>query len=321
MAALTASPSSAAKTASVAASLEGQGINKGRAAVMMLVAVTLFACLDSSAKMASRELPAIETVWFRFAIHFVLVALVLNPWRAPEAWRTKQPRLQTLRALIQIVCTGLNFLALNQLQIAQTLSIQFTGPAFITLLSIFWLGEKVGRYRWTAIGVSFLGVLVITRPAPGSIEPAFGIILLSVIIGASYSIMTRRLAGTESPGSMLLIMAALPAAILTPLIPFVFVWPAHPETWIALFGAGFFGALSHYFYIQAHRFAPASFLAPLQYFQFLAVLILGFVFFGDIPTLWTFAGALILIGSGLYIWHRERVIARRARDEASRSDQ
>lgn len=309
MVALSAS-SPSAKTETLIVSSERQRTNKGRAAVMMLVAVTLFACLDSCAKFASRELPAIETVWFRFAIHFVLVAVVLNPWRAPEAWLTKQPRLQTIRALIQIVCTGLNFVALSQLQIAQTLSIQFTGPAFITLLSIVWLGERVGRYRWTAIGLSFIGVLVITRPQPGALEPAFGIILLSVIIGASYSIMTRRLAGTESAGSMLLIMAALPAVILTPMLPFVFVWPSHAHTWFALFGTGFVGAISHYFYIQAHRFAPASFLAPLQYFQFLAVLILGFVFFGDIPTVWTFAGALILIGSGLYIWHRERVITR-----------
>lgn len=309
MVALSAS-SPSAKTETLTVSAEKQSSNKGRAAVMMLMAVTLFACLDSCAKYASRELPAIETVWFRFTIHFVLVAVVLNPWRAPEAWLTKQPRLQMMRALIQIVCTGLNFVALSQLQIAQTLSIQFTGPAFITLLSIVWLGEKVGRYRWTAIGLSFIGVLVITRPQPGTLDPAFGIILLSVIIGAGYSIMTRRLAGTESAGSMLLIMAALPALILTPMLPFVFVWPSHAYTWFALFGTGFFGAISHYFYIQAHRFASASFLAPLQYFQFLAVLILGFVFFGDIPTVWTFAGALILIGSGLYIWHRERVITR-----------
>jgi drug/metabolite transporter (DMT)-like permease len=321
MTALQAPATPASRLPRIITPIAGESINKGKAAVMMLTAVSLFACLDSCAKMASRDLPAIETVWFRFAIHFLLVALILNPWRAPEAWRTARPRLQTLRALIQIVCTGLNFLALSQLQIAQTLSIQFTGPAFVTLLSIVWLGEKVGRYRWTAIAISFVGVLVITRPSPGSFDPAFGIILLSVIIGSGYSIMTRRLASTESPGSMLLIMAALPAAILTPLMPFVWVWPSRPETWIALAGAGFFGALSHYFYIQAHRFAPASFLAPLQYFQFLAVLVLGFVFFGDVPTVWTFTGALILIGSGLYIWHRERVIARRAQEGEQTSDQ
>ncbi|WP_377298279.1 DMT family transporter [Rhizobium sp. SGZ-381] len=292
-------------------------INKGRAAVMMMIAVTLFAFLDSSAKIAGAAVPSLELVWFRFVVHFLLVAVILNPWRAPETWRTGHPKLQTLRALIQIVCTGLNFLALSQLQIAQTLSIQFTGPAFITLLSIVWLGEKVGRYRWTAIAISFIGVLVITQPKLDGIEPAFGVMLLSVMIGASYSILTRRLAGSESPGSMLLIMAGLPALLLTPLMPFVWVWPAHPSTWFAFFATGAFGALAHYFYIGAHRLAPASFLAPLQYFQFLAVLVLGFIVFGDVPTLSTFLGAAILIGSGLYIWHRERVLARAATRSAS----
>lgn len=289
--------------------LEGASDNKPKAAVLMLIAVSLFACLDSTAKLASQTVPSIEAVWFRFTIHFILVAAVLNPWRTPSAWRTSAPKLQITRAAIQIICTGLNFLALSYLQIAQTLSIQFMGPIFVTLLSVFFLGEVVGRYRWTAIFISFIGVLIITRPGVGTINPAFGLIILSVLIGASYSIMTRRLAATESPGSMLLIMAALPAAILTPLMPFVWVWPERPVDWLPLIGTGVFGAVSHYFYIEAHRYAQASFLAPLQYFQFLAVLVLGFVVFGDVPTVWTFIGTLVLIGSGLFIWYRERKLA------------
>jgi drug/metabolite transporter (DMT)-like permease len=287
--------------------------NKAKGAILMLIAVCLFACLDTSAKLGSRTVPAIETVWFRFTIHFILVAVLLNPWRSPQAWRTSAPKLQLARAAIQIVCTGLNFLALSYLQIAQTLSIQFMGPIFVTILSVFFLGEVVGRYRWTAIFVSFLGVLIITRPGVGSVEPAFGLIIVSVLIGAGYSILTRRLSATESSGSMLLIMAAFPAAILTPLMPFVWVWPATAADWIPLIATGVFGAISHYFYIEAHRHAESSFLAPLQYFQFLAVLVLGFLIFGDIPTIWTLLGSSVLIGSGLYIWYRERAIARAAR--------
>lgn len=289
--------------------------NKAKGAILMLIAVSLFACLDSTAKLGSRSVPAIETVWFRFTIHFILVALVMNPWRSPSAWRTSAPKLQIARAAIQIICTGLNFLALSYLQIAQTLSIQFVGPIFVTLLSVLFLGEVVGRYRWGAIFVSFIGVLIITRPGFGTLDPAFGLIILSVLIGASYSILTRRLAATESPGSMLLIMAAFPAAILTPLMPFVWVWPPRLIDWLPLIGTGVFGAVSHYFYIEAHRYAQSSFLAPLQYFQFLAVLVLGFVIFGDIPTIWTLVGTLVLIGSGLFIWYRERQLSRAERDE------
>ncbi len=283
--------------------------HKAKAAGMMLIAVTLFACLDSSAKLSGANVPAIEVVWFRFTIHFVLVAILLNPWSAPSAWRTTAPKLQAARAAVQIVCTGLNFLALSYLQIAQTLSIQFMGPIFVTLLSVFFLGETVRRYRWTAIFIGFVGVLIITRPGVGEFNPAFCLIILSVLIGASYSIMTRRLAATESAGSMLLIMAAFPSIILTPAMPFIWVWPTSSTDWVPLIATGLFGALSHYFYIKAHRYAQASFLAPLQYFQFLAVLVLGFVIFGDVPTIWTLLGTLVLIGSGLFIWYRERKIA------------
>ncbi len=294
---------------------ETAGDDKAKAAVMMLIAVTLFACLDSTAKLGGTVVPAIEVVWFRFTIHFVLVAILLNPWRAPTAWRTTAPKLQVARAAVQIACTGLNFLALSYLQIAQTLSIQFMGPIFVTLLSVLFLGEVVGRYRWSAIFISFIGVLIITRPGIGEFNPAFGFIILSVLIGASYSIITRRLAATESAGSMLLIMAALPAIILTPLMPFTWVWPADYADWLPLVGTGFFGAISHYFHIQAHRYAQASFLAPLQYFQFLAVLVLGFAIFGDVPTMWTLLGTLVLVGSGLFIWYRERKIAQAEKRE------
>lgn len=280
--------------------------NRPKAVLYMLLAVTLFAFLDSAAKLSGREVPTLEVVWFRFAVHFVLVAAVLNPWRAPHAWRTRARKLQLLRAGIQIFCTGLNFLALGYLQIAQTLSIQFTTPIFVTILSIFFLSEQVGRYRWFAIFAGFAGVLVVTRPGMDGFHWAFGVSLISVMVGASYNILTRRLATTESSGSMLLIMAAFPAIILLPVMPFVWKWPESSYAWSVLVATGCFGAVSHFFMIQAHRFAPASFLAPLQYAQFLAVVLLGFLVFGDIPTTYTFLGASIVIASGLFIWYRER---------------
>ena len=177
----------------------------------------------------------------------------------------------------------------------------------MTLLSVLILGEQVAGYRWAAILASFIGVLVITRPTPGSFDPAFLIIILSVLIGAGYSILTRRIAGSgDSAGSMLLIMAAVPAIIVTPMLPFVWQWPTHLKTWLGLVGSGVFGAISHYLYIKAHTKAPASFLAPLQYFQFMSVLVLGFFIFGDVPTFWTFLGSAILVASGLFTWWREK---------------
>lgn len=284
--------------------------NRRKAVVFMLLAVSLFAFLDSAAKLSGREVPTLEVVWFRFAVHFILVAVVLNPWRAPQAWQTRAPKLQLARAGVQIFCTGLNFLALGYLQIAQTLSIQFTTPIFVTILSIVFLGEQVGRYRWFAIFIGFAGVLVVTRPGMTGFHWAFCISLISVMVGASYNILTRRLAATENPGSMLLIMAAFPAAVLLPVLPFIWVWPPSGYAWCTLIATGVFGAISHFFMIQAHRYAPASFLAPLQYAQFLAVILLGFLIFGDVPTIHTFVGAGIVVASGLFILYRERRLSK-----------
>lgn len=282
-----------------------------KAVFFMILAVSLFSLLDSTAKLSGQVLPTLEVVWLRFAIHFVFVALILNPWRSPETWRLSSPQLQVMRAMIQIFCTGLNFLALGYLQIAQTLSIQFAGPIFVTLLSILILREKVGINRWIGILIGFSGVLIVTRPGLSGFHWAFAISLCSVIVGAGYNILTRRLSATDSPGSMLLTMAGLPFILLTPIMPFIWEWPGSPKVWAIIIAMGGLGALSHYFMIAAHRYAPASFLAPIQYVQFVAVLIAGYAIFGDIPDAYTYVGGGVVIFSGLFIWWRERVVARR----------
>lgn len=273
---------------------------------LMILAVSLFACLDASAKLSRQFVPSIEVVWFRFAVHFVLAAAFLNPWTHPSAWKTKRPVAQLSRASIQVVCTGLNFFALGYLQLAQTLSIQFLGPIFVTILSVIFLHERVTRHHWLAVVIGFLGILVVTRPGIAEIHWAFGVTLASVIIGAGYMILTRSLSVTqESSGSMLLTMAAVPTVLLLPVLAFIWQTPPSLIAWLSLLGTGVFGALSHYILILANQRTSASTLAPFQYVQMVAVVILGFAIFGDIPSIWTLLGAIILVGSGLYMFRAD----------------
>ncbi|QUS37264.1 DMT family transporter [Falsirhodobacter algicola] len=280
-------------------------------ALLMMGAVSTFAFLDSFAKLAGQRVAVFDVIWMRFLVQFALSAVIFNPVRHPGAWRVNRKGPQILRALIQIFATGLNFAALGYLQITQTLSIQFSTPIFVTLLSIVFLGERVGRHRWLGIVLGLLGVLVVTRPGMEGFHWAFLLSLAGVVIGSGYNILTRMLSTTETSSSMLLMMSAVPALVLAPLAPAFWHMPEDAGTWALLIGTGCFGTLGHYLMILAHRSAPASFLAPFQYVQFLAVLVLGFAIFGSVPDGYTYLGALIVIGSGIHIWRRERLLGRR----------
>lgn len=272
----------------------------GMGMLLMLAAVSTFSLLDASGKRAAQDLPVIEVTWFRFAIHFLIVALVLNPWTSSDSWKMKRPGLQTVRGLFQAGSAGLSFLALSHLAMAQALSIQFTTPILVALLSIVLLGERVAPLRWLAIIIGFAGVVIASGlwQGIGYIDPAIIYSFGSVTLGAFYIISTRRLARTESVGSMLLMMGGLPAFLLTPMVVFVWQTPDNSATWMAVIGAGLFGALGHGLLIHAHRYADASALAPLQYAQLIAASIVGFALFGEVPSVSTLAGALLLVASG-----------------------
>lgn len=280
--------------------------------MLIALAFACFSALDCSAKFAARSLPVIEVTWIRFLINFLIVLILFNPWRTPQAWHSHAWPAQILRGLAQAVAAGFSFLALSHLHMAQALSIQFTMPAFITLLSMLFLREPVPGWRWGAIAIAFCGVLLVTRPGSAGINPAFLFSFCSVIAGASYTVLTRHLSATESTATMLLVMSGLPALVLA--LPALTQWraPSDLPTGLALLGTGVFGTLGHWLLIAAHRHAPASVLAPMQYSQFLGTVLLGYLVFGERLSLWTGAGSAVLIGSGLFIWQRSRHHSRRA---------
>jgi drug/metabolite transporter (DMT)-like permease len=273
---------------------------------LMIAAVTLFSFLDTLAKLSSQRVPTVEVVWFRYAIHFALAMVFLNPWRSRSAWRTSRPMAQLARAGLLTLCTGLNFLALRYLQLVETVTIQFLAPLCIAVLSVIFLKETVGARRWAAIAVGFAGILVVTRPGLVEVHWAVLLSLASVVSSAGYFIMTRSLAMTESSGSMLLVMAAFPTVLLLPWLYATWVTPPDLLTWMMLAGTGVFGALGHYLLILAHRDVPASVLAPFSYTQIIGMVALGYLVFGHVPSAWTFAGASIIIASGLYLLAEER---------------
>jgi drug/metabolite transporter (DMT)-like permease len=275
---------------------------------LMCAALFCFAGLDTIAKWLTYHLPTLEVVWARYASHFFLSLLVLNPWTAPDMFATRRPWLQIGRSAILFGSTAFNFIALHYLQLDQTATIAFTTPFIIALLAGPLLGEWIGWRRWVAIVVGFAGVLLIARPGMGGIHPAAILSVLSMICYALYIISTRFLAGYDSTATTVFYSALVGLIAATVPLPAVWVTPEEPLVIAGMVAIGALGWVGHLFLILAHRYAPAPVLAPYIYTQLVWYIAGGFLIFSELPSGFTLAGAAIVIASGLYLLYRERKV-------------
>jgi drug/metabolite transporter (DMT)-like permease len=277
------------------------------AILLILGSGLLFSFLDAGAKwLVLSGMSAPFVVWMRFAVHVVLVLILFQGWRNRELYRVNSLPLQLLRGVFLFGSTIFNFLALLTLQLAEGMAIYFLAPMVITALAGPLLGEWAGWRRWAAIGVAFIGMLVVTRPGFG----AFGIghlyALLSVLSYALYVIMTRQMGTRESSASLIFYSALAPVIFMSPALPLAGSIPPDLLHWVVLLSLGFFGGLGHWLIIKAYKRASVSSLAPYPYLQLVWAVIWGYVVFDDLPDRYTLAGAAIIVASGGYIVHRER---------------
>lgn len=273
-----------------------------------LVSITylLFTLLDGSAKWLVKSVPVLSVVWLRFVMHALIGGAVLFPLRGMALVRTRYWRWHLLRALMFVAMTGINFWALQYLQLTVTSSIFFTVPILIALMGAGLLGEKLDRGRWMAILAGFVGVLAIVRPGSAAFHPAMLGSLANAIIYAVFMLMTRRLAAYESPETIQYLPAVGAAVLLTPFALAEAHWPSGAHQWSVACLLGVFGAAGHHLLALAHRYAPASVLAPFLYQQVLYMALFGYVVFGDVPAPAVWLGAGIVVASGLYLFYRER---------------
>jgi drug/metabolite transporter (DMT)-like permease len=278
---------------------------------IILASQVVFVMIDPSAKwLAANGLPTTEIIFVRYAVHLALVVGYFLPRQRLALVRTRNLWLELARGAALFTSTVVNFLAVQFLPVTMTGSIQFTQPLIICILSIPLLGELVGWRRWSAIGVGFIGVLIIIRPGTGDFNPAVFLSLTGATAGAFYSILMRRLAGVDSAATQQFYAALLAVCCVTPFAFGHWVWPQNPATWFAFAAIGIAGMLGHQLATVAARFAPASVLAPFSYLQIVYLTAISWLIFNQPPTVWIFAGAAIVIGSGLYMGLRERKLSR-----------
>lgn len=277
---------------------------------LMCLAVSVFACLDASAKylQARSGLPMPQIVWLRFLGQMAVIVVVLGAINIPALVSTKKPWHQALRSLLLLGSTAFNFAALVTLRMDQSLTIQFLAPLLVALLAGPLLGEWVGWRRMLAIVVGFGGILVAIRPGYAEIPPAVLLSFGCMLCYALFMLSTRYLAAFDPPEVTLFLSLFAGTLLCAPLALMQWVWPPDALTWVMLGMLGMFGGAGHYLFILAYRSAPASAVAPFLYTQLIAASAIGYLVFSDIPDLWTLAGSAIIAMSGIYLVHRERVV-------------
>ncbi|MFK4722925.1 drug/metabolite transporter (DMT)-like permease [Bradyrhizobium niftali] len=273
---------------------------------LILLSTVFLGCSDITAKYLSTSLPSIQITWIRFltfALIFTPVMLRSSPY---YAMRTERLGLHVMRGAVLLGSSLFFITGLRFLPIAEASATGFVAPLFVTALSIVFLGEKVGMRRWFATALGLIGVLIILRPGTGAFHLAAFFPVISAACWAGTLILTRMMSGREAVVTTMAYSSLTGLAILTAMVPFVWVTPS----WTAIALGIFIGVAStagQWIVVLAYRYGDASVLAPFSYSQLLWVSILGFFIFGEVPSIWTVVGAAFIVASGLYIAHRERV--------------
>ena len=274
--------------------------------VLRVGAMATLSCLSALVKWTgSRGIPVFEIIFFRNFFAFVPLGLYI--WRTTgfEVLKTKRPMGHLLRATIGLTGMVCGFSAVQHLPLTEATALQFTSPLFMTALSAMLLSEHVGRHRWAAVVVGFIGVLIMARPVPGEIDVlgvTFGI--LSALGAAGAMVAIRQIADTER-GPTIVFYFTLGGVVLG-LAGCVVHWVTpDPLTLAMLILAGLIGGVGQLLLTEALRNAPIGVIAPFDYTQLVWAAILGLVVWGELPHPLTLVGAVIVAGSGVYILHRE----------------
>jgi drug/metabolite transporter (DMT)-like permease len=280
----------------------------------MCLASALFACLDTTAKylVVATQLPVSEVVWLRYLGQLVAMVMALGMVSVPMLLRSRKIKAQLFRSCLLLSSTAFNFLALRHLRLDQTTTIGFLTPLTVAVLAGPVLGEWIGWRRAIAIGVGFCGIVLAVRPGVTAMHPAFLFAFASMLSYAVFSLVTRYLAAHDAAEVTLFYSMFAGTFLVAPFALMDWVWPRDWSVWALLLSTGVYGGLGHYLFILAHRYAPASRVVSFIYITLITHSVGGFLVFGQVPDSWTLSGALVVIASGLYLLHRERVTARAA---------
>ena len=282
---------------------------------LKVISALLFALMSALVRLMGEVTPVGQLVFFR-SLFAILPVVIIYAYRGElrQAIYTKRPLGQLGRGLLSVGGMYSKFAALTRLPLADVTAIQFASPLITVGLAALILKERVRIYRWSAVVVGFVGVLIMLVP---HLDPthytslasaaAVGamLTLLSAFINAGTVIQTRRLTRTETTPSIVFYFSLICTIAGAATLPFAWHTPTLFELAV-LITLGILGGLAHIFLTESYRFASASVIAPFDYTSMLWALLLGYWMFGEVPTALVFVGAAIVIAAGLFVLWRER---------------
>ena len=272
----------------------------------MFLSVCAFSIMDLIVKW-SEHYPLGEVLFFRGFFGLLFYFFIIPRERLKDFYYTKRAGLHFLRCMFGLIALLAIFIALRNLPLATVVSISFAAPIFTTIFSIFFLSEKVGFFRWLAVFVGFIGIVIITEPGFSSLN-IYYVYPIIFCLGLSYVAITIRQLSTTEPVWLISLnfsAAITLASIFT--IPFGWIMPNIKDL-ILLSLIGVFGGVANLWLSQSYKFSEVSLVTPLKYLALVFAIIFGFFIWDEVPTFKTLIGASLVIISSVIIFRREIIL-------------
>ena len=274
-----------------------------KVASCMLMACLCFSLMSGIIRHLSGDLEPIIVVFFRcfFGI------LAIGPFLVGSglgSLKTKHPILHIFRGLLAVVGMCCWFYGINLMPMAQAVALSFTSPLFASVAAVVLLGEVMRTRRWSATLIGFFGTLVVLRPGFEELTIGSALILTGAFLMAINQVMVKYLSGKDHPNAIVfwLVFLVFPLSAA----PAVVMWETPVGIqWLWLIGLGLIATVGHQSMVRAFALADATAVVPFDFMRLPFVAVLGFLAFGEIPDLWTWLGAAIIVSSCVYIAHRE----------------
>jgi drug/metabolite transporter (DMT)-like permease len=276
----------------------------GRAILTICVGIFCLVVNDAMAKWLTAHYGPLQIIFLRNLLALPMIAAILLAVGGTAALRTTHLRVHAWRGLLMVAAAYCFFRGLEVLPLAEATSLVFAAPIFITALSVPLLGETVGWRRWAAVVVGFAGVLIIVQPGAAAFQPASLFVVATAALYALFMIGARWIRREENVWTMMFYVALFPLLFCGLLV--AFRWQPMALAHLPHFlGMAVFGTLGVTLIGHAFRLAPAAIVAPFDYTALLWASLLGWLVWGEVPGMWTYAGAAVIIASGIYIVLRE----------------
>lgn len=284
----------------------GANYPTGAGITLVIAASAFFACMHASVRYVSTDMHPWEVGFFRNLFGFLMFAPVMLR-SGLDLLRTERLGLHIARGSLNGVSMLCWFTALAIMPLAEATSVSLTGPLFVTLGAIIFLGEKVRARRWIALGAGVVGTFIIIRPGYAEVSTGTMLVLGSGLLVAGSKLMAKKLSQTD--GTMTIVAYLSLVMTIVTFIPAMFVWrtPTLIEIgWLALIGA--LGSTGHLLVVRAYKYADVSAVEPVTFSRLVFAALAGYLAFGEIPDIWVWVGGGVIVAATSYIAHRETVV-------------